>query len=216
MRIRGSIKLFLAALSALSIVIFMGGCMRKHVVSSPPAQKPAERMESTPAPEPTVMKENSGLIEETYVVDAPADDAPKTTVQEGDLVDEPTAEKAAAPASEAVNMDDSSKAVPATTAATTQPVSPDAVQAEREVVEETAASSDAMYYVQVGAFTDLENANRALARLLSDGYKGSRLSKTDEGLFRVQAGAFTDEDSANEALLKLQADYPKGFVLTLD
>ncbi|XXJ18293.1 SPOR domain-containing protein [Desulfovibrio caledoniensis] len=69
------------------------------------------------------------------------------------------------------------------------------------------------YYVQVGAFSDEQNANRALARLIADGYKGSVMVKTDEGLFRVQAGAFPDEATAGAALNKLKADYPKGFVL---
>ncbi|WP_207260801.1 SPOR domain-containing protein [Desulfovibrio sp. Huiquan2017] len=69
------------------------------------------------------------------------------------------------------------------------------------------------YYVQVGAFSDVENANRALERLIADGYKGSVLVKTDEGLFRVQAGSFPDEATAGAALEKLKADYPKGFVL---
>jgi DedD protein len=69
------------------------------------------------------------------------------------------------------------------------------------------------YYVQVGAFSDMENANRALTRLIDDGYKGSVMVKTDEGLFRVQAGSFPDEATAGAALDKLKSDYPKGFVL---
>jgi cell division protein FtsN len=69
------------------------------------------------------------------------------------------------------------------------------------------------YYVQVGAFSDQENANRALKRLIADGYKGSVMVKTDEGLFRVQAGSFPDEATAGAALDRLKTDYPKGFVL---
>jgi len=75
------------------------------------------------------------------------------------------------------------------------------------------AAATGPYYVQVGAFSDQENANRALKRLIADDYKGSVMVKTDEGLFRVQAGAFPDEATAGAALEKLKADYPKGFVL---
>ena len=89
-----------------------------------------------------------------------------------------------------------------------------ASKAETAAPESEAVLSGEIYYVQIGAFSDLENANRALARLLSDGYEGSRLSKTEDGLFRVQAGTFPDEASAGEALSKLLADYPKGFVLS--
>ncbi|EGB15113.1 Sporulation domain-containing protein [Pseudodesulfovibrio mercurii] len=76
-----------------------------------------------------------------------------------------------------------------------------------------AVAAGGPYYVQVGAFSDVTNANRALERLIADGYKGSVMVKTDEGLFRVQAGSFPDEATAGAALEKLKADYPKGFVL---
>ncbi|WP_319582362.1 SPOR domain-containing protein [uncultured Pseudodesulfovibrio sp.] len=77
----------------------------------------------------------------------------------------------------------------------------------------TTATVSGPYYVQVGAFSDEKNADRALQRLIEDGYKGSVMVKTDEGLFRVQAGSFPDEASAGAALDKLKTDYPKGFVL---
>ncbi|OIQ50307.1 rare lipoprotein A [Pseudodesulfovibrio hydrargyri] len=76
-----------------------------------------------------------------------------------------------------------------------------------------AVAAGGPYYVQVGAFSDEKNANRALQRLIADGYKGSVMVKTDEGLFRVQAGSFPDEATAGAALDKLRTDYPKGFVL---
>ena len=69
------------------------------------------------------------------------------------------------------------------------------------------------YYVQVGAFGELDNANRVLSRLLKDGYKDSVLIRTDEGLYRVQAGSFPDETAAGKALDALRTDFPKGFVL---
>lgn len=75
------------------------------------------------------------------------------------------------------------------------------------------ATETGSYHVQVGAFSDLENANKVLSRLLSDGYKGSTLEKGDTGMYRVRAGAFADKDAADAALEALRADFPGGFVL---
>lgn len=137
-----------------------------------------------PAPKPKVVEDTPEPLEENYVVDAPAEEAkPVPAVQEGDLDAEPVAEEAAEKAAEV----------------------------EEAVVE--AAPMAAMYYIQVGAFSDLDNANAVLAGLISEGYKGSRLVKADDGIYRVQAGAFADRDSAQSALDALQAVYPKGFIL---
>lgn len=72
------------------------------------------------------------------------------------------------------------------------------------------------YFVQVGAFSDLENANKVLAGLLSDGYKGSMLQKTDNDMYRVHAGAFADKANAEAALEKLRPGFPNGFVIKID
>ncbi|BDQ34536.1 SPOR domain-containing protein [Pseudodesulfovibrio portus] len=72
------------------------------------------------------------------------------------------------------------------------------------------------YYVQVGAFSDLENANKVLAGLLADGYKGSMLEKTDNGMYRVHAGAFENTDDAAVALEDLKTAFPNGFVLKVE
>lgn len=187
--------LFIAMLVATSMLLT--GCFRKHIVSSPPAKRPAQ--ETAPAPKPKVVMEEEKLevIEETYVVDAPVEEtasAPK--VAEGDLDEEPIA----APVEEAITKD-----------------SPEAKAMEETVTKAEEAVTPApmadMYYVQVGAFSDLENANNVLAKLIAQGYKGSKLAKTEAGLFRVQAGAFTDEVDASEALSELQAEFPKGFIL---
>lgn len=163
--------------------LVLSGCARKHIVSSPPAQRPAQGV--TPAPAPTVVEEKPGLIEDTYVVDAPAEEAARTSrVQEGDLADEPTP----APAKTVRN---------------------DPAPAR----EAEAVPMGEMYYIQVGAFSDVENANKVLARLIGDGYTGSKLAKTDDGLFRVQAGAFPDREAAEDAFLRLEPEFPKGFIL---
>lgn len=188
--------LIILALTIALVALTLGGCARKHIVSSPPAQRPAKRVE--PAPKPTVVEEAPEVIEDTYIVDAPKEEAaPAPRVEEGNLEEEPLA----APAQ-------------------VEAVAPEAAP---EVAKETAAEAAVeaadvapmaeMYYVQVGAFSDLENANNVLSGLIADGYKGSKLSKTESGLFRVQAGAFADKAAAEDVLMKLQAEYPKGFVL---
>jgi cell division septation protein DedD len=166
--------------------------MRQHVVSSPPAQRPARGAEPAPAPTPAPAQTEARpepVVEGTYVVDAPKAETPAVTVQEGNLSEERTA-----------------------------PPSPQAEAAPRATAQAAVPQGgvDAKYYVQVGAFSDLENANQALARLLSDGYKGSKLDATSDGLFRVQAGAFDDREAAEAALDRLRAQYPKGFVLKTD
>lgn len=148
-------------------------------------------------------------------------EAESAAAQETDQAAARAAEQAAA--SPAAPQAAPQAAVPAATPAAT-PAAP-ATNPEDEVVgigdvrQATGADSAATatasgpYYVQVGAFSDMENADRALKRLIADGYKGSVMIKTDEGLFRVQAGSFPDEAAAGAALEELRTDYPNGFVL---
>lgn len=194
-------SLFLCVLAAL-LILMVGGCGRKHIVSSPPAQQPAKQAEAKKPSKPEAAQDKPGLIEDTYVVDAPEETAPSATIKEGELEEEP------------LGIPTTTDATAAAGAGTAAAVSKaETAESEPEV---KAATQGEIYYVQIGAFSDLENANRALARLLSDGYEGSRLSKTEDGLFRVQAGTFPDEASAGETLSKLLAAYPKGFVLKQD
>ncbi|MDC0335780.1 SPOR domain-containing protein [Pseudodesulfovibrio sp.] len=166
---------------AAMMTLVLAGCGRKHIVSSPPAQKPAGGV--APAPKPAVVDEKPTVLEDTYVVDAPDEEtAQGAPVQEGDLADEQVAPEQSMEAEQA------------------------------ETAPEPVPMAD-MYYVQVGAFSDLENANNVLAGLLNDGYKGSRLIKTDADLFKVQAGAFPDKGAAEEALMQIQTTYPEGFIL---
>lgn len=177
-------------------------------------------------------------IDEVYEVDAAKQAGTKTpAVGETDLAAEPLpdadqlkreAEAAAAqgtpPATEPASQQTTTPALeqPASEVTEVAPA-PAPANPEDEVVgigdvAETGGATPAEvqggpYFVQVGAFSDMENANRALTRLIDDGYKGSVIVKTDEGLFRVQAGSFPDEATAGAALDKLKSDYPKGFVL---
>lgn len=217
-------RLTLTLLAALLAMAVLGGCYRKHIVSSPPAQRPAKQEEATPAtPEPVIVKEELEIIEETYVVDAPDQGSAPAKVEEGDL----DADPAVVPDEEAAKTNAAKQEAPVTaTSPAVEKAAPKAVAPEDGVEKPVAATElsatqaspvlKSVYYVQVGAFSNMENANRALARLIADGYEGSRLVNTDDGLFRVQAGTFPDEGSAGNALEKLRADYPKGFVLKTD
>jgi DedD protein len=220
--------------ACLLLALALGGCARQHIVSSPPAQRPADRAtpraaEPAPAPEPapTADPERTRVDEGVYVVDAPATEDPARQVREVELGEEPLAEEPADGALPAAAPKPAPKPAMETTTEAPPDTEPDAAAATHAPLggeAQPGATASAMpevveggkYYVQVGAFSDLENANRALARLIADGYKGSKLDATDDGLFRVQAGAFADHDSAELALSRLRADYPKGFVLKTD
>jgi len=206
----------LTALAAtLLSLLLLGGCFRQHIESTPPpGATPDSRVGPTPAtradhaeppqvvddsavsPEAAKPQEPGPVIEETYVVDAPKEaEAKEPQVNEGDLDAEPA--PAAAPKPEPAPA-------PATKPA---PVAP---EADAAVAPEVMGE---MFYVQVGSFSELENANKVLASLIDQGYDGSKLVMTDDGQFRVQAGAFTDKAEARTALDKLMPAFKGAFIL---
>ena len=72
------------------------------------------------------------------------------------------------------------------------------------------------FYVQVGAFSQRDRADRLLARLVSAGYAGSRIdAKEIDGvlLYRVHAGIFTTESAAEDARVRLATAFSGAFVL---
>ncbi|EHJ48392.1 rare lipoprotein A [Solidesulfovibrio carbinoliphilus subsp. oakridgensis] len=72
------------------------------------------------------------------------------------------------------------------------------------------------FYVQVGAFTRRENADRLYSRLVAAGYAGSRVHyKEIDGtrFFRVHAGTFPTEAAAEEARIRLGSVFAGAFVL---
>lgn len=222
--------LALAALTAAALVL--GGCFRKHIESAP-ARQPAQQTEMAPTAAQPIIEEThvvgdekplDGPVEEVYEVDAAKQaGASAPAVGEANLAEEalPDADQLKREAEAAANKQPAPASQPAAPAAPKQDRANPWADPEDEVVGiggqpgTTGASQSASgpYFVQVGAFSDVENANRALARLVEDGYKGSVIIRTDEGLYRVQAGSFPDETTAGSALEILKADYPKGFVL---
>lgn len=159
--------------------------------------------------------EGDGPIE----VEAAVRETDRPDIGGADLAEEPMPEPE--PVTEAAEQVETAEADPQAVEAFEPVADPEDEQvmdmaeptAETASVEMPNAAETGDYYVQVGAFSDLENANKVLAGLLSDGYKGSMLVKTDTGMYRVRAGAFADTDAASQALEALKADYPNGFVL---
>ncbi|QJB55851.1 SPOR domain-containing protein [Pseudodesulfovibrio sp. zrk46] len=200
-------SVFLFAVTLTVMCLMLAGCFRKHITSAPPARRPASDT-SAPAPKvpvvvegetaPEAEPEAAVVIEETYVVDAPAEaSAAAPKVEEGELAEEATI----APPEEAAITQESTEA---------KAMQESVTEAQDAPVPTPMAE---MYYVQVGAFSDLENASNLLSKLIAEGYKGSKLSDSGNGLYRVQAGAFTEEADAIKALMDLQGEYPNGFVL---
>ena len=214
-------KIFLNTATAGFVAVIgltlLTGCFRKHIESSPPpGATPATRVGPTPAttdkraPEPAQATEDKtpGVIEETYVVDAPEEAAkPEAAVEEADLGAEP------APAKAEAAEDVAAEAADATAKPDAEMTEDAAVDDAAREAEEAPATMGELYYVQVGAFSELENANKVLAGLMEQGYDGSKLVMTDDGKFRVQAGAFTDQESARRALDKLMQTYDRAFIL---
>lgn len=215
-------------MACVAATLVMSGCFRKHISSTPPAARPAHPVKVEPAAKPApapVKEEKLEIIEDTIVVNAaPEEKKAVETVKEGDLgaeeIVQPKPEPEAEPVKEVAKVEKEPKAAEPTKA----PVHPEdeVVDIDGAVVVKEAKTASTptepaimgeMYYVQIGAFSELENANNVLAGLLDAGYKGSKLSKSPTGLYRVQAGAFTDMDEAEASLNALKSDYPKAFVL---
>ena len=209
---RTTVRFLTAALAAVLSLALLGGCFRQHIETTPPGATPAtprtQPVEAAPEPAPAPaakVEEPAVVIEETYVIDAPQPDAqaaPKSAVKEADLGDESAPAPAAAPAPE------QQAAKPAPKAAVAAP--DEAAVAAAETAPDLMGE---MFYVQVGSFSELENANKVLSSLMEKGYDGSKLSMTDDGSFRVQAGAFTDREGARRALETLLTDYKGAFIL---
>lgn len=91
------------------------------------------------------------------------------------------------------------------------------INPEEEVVEigdaPAVAAPVEMHYVQVGAFSMSENAEKVLATLVDQGYPDSKITMSTKGLYLVRAGGFEDETTARVALDKLKELYPSSFIV---
>jgi rare lipoprotein A len=71
------------------------------------------------------------------------------------------------------------------------------------------------YAVQVGAFSQDENARRVHAKLVQAGFGGAKITRTERDgkqLLVVQAGSYEERDSAEEALRSLKQEFPASFI----
>lgn len=72
------------------------------------------------------------------------------------------------------------------------------------------------FFVQVGSFTQRDNAARLMQDMRSNGYPGSRVVQAEidgQTFWRVQAGEFNSLDSATAALGKIARHSPGAFVI---
>ncbi len=72
------------------------------------------------------------------------------------------------------------------------------------------------FYIQVGAFTVRNNADRLAARLVRDGYKNTRVEQADvdgQTFWRVQAGVFPSLNAAEQGQETLRREFPQAFVI---
>lgn len=72
------------------------------------------------------------------------------------------------------------------------------------------------FFVQVGAFSMRDNANRLIHKIRDSGYPGTRVVFADiegQGFWRVQVGEFQNLDQARKALGTLSSRNPSAFVI---
>lgn len=72
------------------------------------------------------------------------------------------------------------------------------------------------FFVQVGAFTVKNNADRLAARMSKDGYKDTRVEQADvdgQTFWRVQAGLFPSLNAAEQGRETLRKEFPQAFVI---
>lgn len=72
------------------------------------------------------------------------------------------------------------------------------------------------FFVQVGAFSMRDNANRLMHEMRDSGYPGTRVVFADiggQGFWRVQIGEFQNLDQARKALGALSTRNPSAFVI---
>jgi rare lipoprotein A len=81
--------------------------------------------------------------------------------------------------------------------------------------EIAAKTESGKYAVQVGAFSQDDNARRVQAKLVQSGYNSAKITRVVRGgkeLLAVQAGAFAEREKAEEALRVLRMEFPASFI----
>ncbi|WP_319763416.1 septal ring lytic transglycosylase RlpA family protein [Maridesulfovibrio sp.] len=86
-----------------------------------------------------------------------------------------------------------------------------------EIILTEKATSQAHYYIQVGAFTDHERAQSVLEGLRNSGYEQSRMVEVDvngQKFVRVQAGYFLNIPTAEDAMASLEDEFGHVILVT--
>lgn len=76
-------------------------------------------------------------------------------------------------------------------------------------------AGDGRYSVQVGAFSQDENARRVKDKLVQSGFRGAKVVRAERGgreLSVVQAGSFADREQAEEVLRAVREAFPASFI----
>jgi len=85
-----------------------------------------------------------------------------------------------------------------------------------EAVKVAANEDSARYFVQLGSFSELQNARRLLRKTKSRGYSGSRIIRVSldgRTFYRVQAGSFPNLALARKKLDRLRRTHPSSFII---
>lgn len=78
-----------------------------------------------------------------------------------------------------------------------------------------AAQADGRYTVQVGAFSQEDNARRVKDKLVQSGFRGARVTRSERGgkVFSVvHAGNYERKEAAEEALRTVKQEFPASFI----
>lgn len=73
------------------------------------------------------------------------------------------------------------------------------------------------YTVQVGAFSQEDNARRVKDKLVQAGFRGAKVTRAERGgkvLSVVHAGNFQHKEAAEEALRTVKQEFPASFIST--
>ena len=101
-------------------------------------------------------------------------------------------------------------------AAAPRPVANTSAAARREPAPKADLRAESgRYAVQVGAFSQDDNARRVQKKLVQSGYDNARITRVVRGgkeLSTVQAGSFEQREKAEEALRILRMEFPASFI----
>lgn len=94
---------------------------------------------------------------------------------------------------------------------------PSASVGQQASVQAPASQPGGKYAVQVGAFSQEDNARRVKDKLVQAGFRGAKVTRTERAgkvLSVVQAGSYEHKERAEEALRTLKQEFPASFIST--